>query len=905
MKNNLEIVPSLIVRTPIFPVTYLESLDETKLNNLLQENYIKIAIKHSSINLFNEYYIKNNNSTKIKIKLFKYVQRMCYRPTPFGLLAGSGLVDMYLVKNSMPIFRREKFIINQNKNGIKINDKNQILALNPTLTIVKNEIRFYFKNDENENLEYTFKRYKNNYYFKDLLIFFKLNTEVNKIELIKNQRKLFKCIKTTTEYINYCIQIGLIIIKKEKSILTKINNQILSKNIDNNIFKNDFNIIFNYSNFSLSSKTYYNLNNGIKYLFDNFNEFNESNYINEFISKFSLKYGNKKINLLKVFDPINGINFENYTYKEFDHVKDELKTIIKNINISKSSKYNLVFNNKYNYKNEFLPSSFNVLFKIINEDNIEKIYLKYIIGNSALTLLNRFNKYSNNIDSLSKKIIAHDIKALENNVVYADINYSIEKEKNNILDRNINHNYYIDCFEHANINTKNSIKISLSELKIFIYKKEIILYSQKLKKRIIPINSSSYVENKRDLPIFIFLNNLIKQNTKSSIGFSWGNLLKFYNYFPRIECNNIILSPETWILDREYIVNDFKLTMEKLKIPKCFVYVYEDLEQPVNTNIEISYNAFLDSIKNQKTIKIIEDYSLKSIVINEKNIFNNEFIGVVFNNNFKTYKIPNIRNSINEKIMPLDDWLYIKIYVNQLNMNHSILILNNFISKITISKWFYVRYSSNGETHIRLRILPENQEQSFELYHNLKKKIMPLIQNNTISKIEICTYERDVHKFPKINYEIIETIFYIDTQLIINILKKKNNSFDYWMYSILIIDSYMKIYNIHIKNRILLLKNIKKNIIEEFSDIQINNKDLNTFYKKHEKTLINIINNSADFFNHFIHEMIKIENIKHINMFELIHLSLNRLFDNDQNKNELFSYCIAIKYYESIIHINN
>ena len=103
-------------------------------------------------------------------------------------------------------------------------------------------------------------------------------------------------------------------------------------------------------------------------------------------------------------------------------------------------------------------------------------------------------------------------------------------------------------------------------------------------------------------------------------------------------------------------------------------------------------------------------------------------------------------------------------------MNHSILILNNFISKITISKWFYVRYSSNGETHIRLRILPENQEQSFELYHNLKKKIMPLIQNNTISKIEICTYERDVHKFPKINYEIIETIFYIDTQLIINIL---------------------------------------------------------------------------------------------------------------------------------------
>jgi hypothetical protein len=80
--------PQVIVRTPFYPyASYRKSLDD-----IVQDPYFIAAIYVSSKSLFNV--LKKNNfktdwlSNRELYSVKMYFNRMCYRPTPFGLFSG-------------------------------------------------------------------------------------------------------------------------------------------------------------------------------------------------------------------------------------------------------------------------------------------------------------------------------------------------------------------------------------------------------------------------------------------------------------------------------------------------------------------------------------------------------------------------------------------------------------------------------------------------------------------------------------------------------------------------------------------------------------------------------------------------------------------------------------------------
>jgi thiopeptide-type bacteriocin biosynthesis protein len=84
-----------VLRTPLLPYSFADNLSREKLHSLLALPMVQEAIFIASPNLYTtlQEYLQGNNvhdkkNDKLAISLAKYLLRMCYRCTPFGLFAG-------------------------------------------------------------------------------------------------------------------------------------------------------------------------------------------------------------------------------------------------------------------------------------------------------------------------------------------------------------------------------------------------------------------------------------------------------------------------------------------------------------------------------------------------------------------------------------------------------------------------------------------------------------------------------------------------------------------------------------------------------------------------------------------------------------------------------------------------
>lgn len=86
--------PRLLLRTPAYPYTAYATAD---LRKLLHDPYFQAALQLASLSLFRaleaaEFHY-DTLAPKVKSSLARYLNRMCFRPTPFGLFAGFSLAS--------------------------------------------------------------------------------------------------------------------------------------------------------------------------------------------------------------------------------------------------------------------------------------------------------------------------------------------------------------------------------------------------------------------------------------------------------------------------------------------------------------------------------------------------------------------------------------------------------------------------------------------------------------------------------------------------------------------------------------------------------------------------------------------------------------------------------------------
>ncbi|PAM95755.1 hypothetical protein B4N84_06580 [Flavobacterium sp. IR1] len=285
----------------------------------------------------------------------------------------------------------------------------------------------------------------------------------------------------------------------------------------------------------------------------------------------------------------------------------------------------------FNIDLENVPDTFSTIIEVYNK---QKIAIESSGNVSAAKLLGRFCNGNSEIHKLTKEIINRE-QEYHHDKILVEIAHIPQTRTGNILRRPILRDYEINYL--ANSVAKN--RIDLNDLYISARGDRIILRSKKLNKEIIPCLSNAHNFSSNSLPVYHFLCALQEQNLTPIFSFNWGILESHYNYFPRVEHKNIILSKAKWIITNKDIISFLILKNNELckafskwrinkDIPKLVNLVEFDNTLLLDLSTETGIQLFLKSTKNKERNILEEFLFTEESIVKDANgdFFCNQFI---------------------------------------------------------------------------------------------------------------------------------------------------------------------------------------------------------------------------------------------------------------------------------------
>jgi len=277
-----------------------------------------------------------------------------------------------------------------------------------------------------------------------------------------------------------------------------------------------------------------------------------------------------------------------------------------------------------------LPDTISFMAEIISENNSEKLFLNGSDGCSAGSLLGRFCSEKSGIQNLTKEI-ANKEEELNSDYILAEIIHLPDARIGNVIRRPTLRQYEIPYLAQSVLPKENQILID--DLFISLKNNRIVLRSKRLNKEVKPYLTNAHNYSANSLPVYHFLCDLHSQNIRSGLYFNWGDLKYIYNFLPRVEYKNIILSKASWkitkkeikkflllISDKDQLLSELKKWRKLKQIPQWVQWVKSDNKLTVNLENYDLIKMFIDSVKNEESI-IIEEF-----LYNENDDFKREFI---------------------------------------------------------------------------------------------------------------------------------------------------------------------------------------------------------------------------------------------------------------------------------------
>lgn len=264
-----------------------------------------------------------------------------------------------------------------------------------------------------------------------------------------------------------------------------------------------------------------------------------------------------------------------------------------------------------------LPDTISAMIEIVIINGKEKILISGAGGTSSANLFGRFC-HGDLVLKNYTQTIANLEKDMNSSKILAEINHLPESRVGNILLRPAFREYEIPYLAKSVLN--NDKQLNIEDLYISVKnQKNIYLRSKNHNKEVIPRLSNSHNYTANSLPIYNFLCDMQTQGKRNHIGLDLGPFVNEYDFIPRIEYNDLILSEAVWNLKKSDIepllnlsnndselINEFSVFRENKKIPKNIMLVDGDNELLINLENLISIKMFLNTIKNRPYFKIKE-----------------------------------------------------------------------------------------------------------------------------------------------------------------------------------------------------------------------------------------------------------------------------------------------------------
>lgn len=656
-----------MLRTPVLSPA---EFNETAIKDKLATSYIKAAIFMASISLWEELekinWHWNLLTDKQKFTIYKYWNRMCYRPTPFGLFStthaatwGDNTDTPVTLPSALegeilllPDFKLLTYLAG----SVPIDKSdNLIYYLNKTIYETQNGYRYIFKArlPANEPAE---------------VLSINKNTFINALMTFCNKGR------TTTELLDFLHGYT----PDAEDMLEELADQQiiyseLSPNISGEFFADKLrgynshglnaalslftasgyqpvkNVIEDVSRLlplkelrelSFFKHNYYAVSkSGVQvkfpeemqaHLLDAFYALNklsvlpELQGLNTFKEKFKTRYDQKSVPLLLALDPEYGLGYidldadpneseitDNLVFEQPDEQPVLKWTAVHKLLVNKLTQANQSITltdaelQNIGTLETGIPPALQMVFRSVDD----KILMEEAGGANGFYLYSRFS-VNNPLLQQQCRQIAETEQQLNPGVVFAEVSFIPEEHAVNVNIRASFYDYEIPVQVQSVRNTDQVI--DLNDLYLNIINNELVLFSKHLNKRVIPRFNSAYNFNRSANTIIRFLGDLQFQGIRPNLTFNFQQLIPGLNFYPRIEYKNVILSPAQWVLtdfDRDLLIQDIGTLLAKLKalnIPTVFAVVEHDNHLVFNQEHRADMELFFNVCQQNKKITLKE-----------------------------------------------------------------------------------------------------------------------------------------------------------------------------------------------------------------------------------------------------------------------------------------------------------
>lgn len=558
-----------------------------------------------------------------------------------------------------------------------------------------------------------------------------------------------------------------------------------------------------------------------------------------------------------------------------------------------------------------LPPTFTVIFEILNCKTTGKeiVYCKYLGGTSAMNFLSRFN----HVTEKTCQDIANFEKEIFDDKIIAEINMISKPRATNIIS---SHQYYDYNIPLNTVHSKDSNPIFLTDLYVRFNGSSFILASKENQKVIIPRITSAINYSLSDSEIYRFLADLQSQNNEiHHVNFN----LNYYkdmllSFAPRVFLgDDILLYPaQILLVNDNYNFDEFRKYL--LEIIKKYSFTTKvsitDEKGEIIINIENNDHIAILHSKIKETNKLYVSECLYEsflpAVKDQSNHYSHELIASVKNTDFKNSKIDlkileNDYKSVKNTPI-LSDWLYFDLFCNTYAENDLLLRINHkILSENDISQFFFVRYDY-PTNHLRVRFKTDSITQKEAIIEQINQ----LKIDNLILNYRILPYEQEIYRFGgEVLMNLTEKLFYLDSlDTLSSIINRGLRDNEIYIAALFKIKYYLEFFDLTIDEMIVFCEN---NIVSFSNEFSMNSEVRKEFNKTFSEIRNNIPQTVYDSFlgkPDFKKEIdlgIEKSGLTKMNyIVDVIHMSMNRVFNEKQRFNEFKSYFLTKCYLNQI-----
>jgi len=536
------------------------------------------------------------------------------------------------------------------------------------------------------------------------------------------------------------------------------------------------------------------------------------------------------------------------------------------------------------------------------------LWMDMMGGASAASMSGRFALAIPEIESYCRQITSAE-QAANPDILFFDVGYTKEGKVDNVNRRPSIYDLQLNILNYDT----SGAPLTLDDVYISVQRDEVVLRSLSRNKRILPRMATAYNYRRSDLSVFRLLMDIQSQDLQTNLTFRLPGLIPGLQFYPRIQFENIIVSPAAWRLPKQDLqiltLNEERRRFLQNWLGERLITNYIKIGSGDQTlclalNSDEDMHLLVSLWLKQKDLLVEEaGVPYTSTVKDTEGFAYLHQVVVALQHNEPIAKpltavqerFPSLAGRI--AIPPGNEWLYFQIFCAQHRSDEVLEKITGYLeeSRIYLHQWFFIRYDEGGY-HIRLRLLLKDTGIAYELIQRLSCAFHSELTSGIVSDIKLCTYKPEVNRYLPDQMPLVEGHFYADSEFVLATLPEKLTENARYR---LCLDLFNAVQSSGVIGH-HQLEHLVKKMTEAYNNehrvqqaqFKVINSRFRTFVKEPEPLLS--LNSAV------LQERLKRSLVETLEAYpqlirakilaDLLHMHINRLFSSDQRAHEMLFY---------------